>query len=182
MEIWGRLSETARTIAYTDVLGLTAAGIGVLWLVGRGGPAVDGGGDRIYEEKLLRNSKELLYDLFEIKDQSSVGYYNRGGMTLDKRVQMLVKEVKPFAELQQLYDELETASNNPDLEVQVWAVENFFNGTFHYSRNCSCLFKRLVQLTPPFLMTHIYILVQAGSRSHLCSATTRSSCPRTFRT
>lgn len=114
------------------MLGLTTAGIGVLWLVGRSGPA-GGAGEQIYEQRLLRNSKEGLYEIFDISQHEVIiGYKRDATMSLERRVRMLAKEVKPFADLQRLYNELELATTNPaDLEVQVTAVEVFFQRLAH---------------------------------------------------
>ena len=65
------------TISNGDVIGLTAAGIGLLWLVGPRSSAVanvvkDGGNDDVtlvFEQRLLRNPKHALHEIFDISKQ-----------------------------------------------------------------------------------------------------------------
>ena len=63
------------TISNGDVIGLTAAGIGLLWLVGPRSSAVanvvkDGGNDiLVFEQRLLRNPKHALHEIFDISKQ-----------------------------------------------------------------------------------------------------------------
>ena len=64
------------TISNGDVIGLTAAGIGLLWLVGgqrKANVVKDGGNDDVnpvFEQRLLRNPKHALHEIFDISKQS----------------------------------------------------------------------------------------------------------------